>query len=267
MAESEAAAPVSGEIKKKRGGIGAVLDRKDEEIAHLKAELEKERAERASPVNVFTTGSTEPTTVIEAAITPSAPPSPAPEGYDITRDPLGWITDETDTVYLIGRVSHILMWRGYDDKLGKQDKKYLMFNRDVQWVSNPFKPRTFRSRAEEDNYAADNFQWHLFEIHQEKAVEAYAGRDPIPKRAIVYVEDYEGLDMSGRPKGKRTPCSDVPMREFVRHALITNPSNLWLWTDWHEYRKGCLNLNRPNPYGKGIEDTSNVPVRQGFIKD
>ena len=53
---------------------------------------------------------------------------------------------------------------------------------------------------------------------------AYAGIDPLPKKAIVRVEDFKGLDQFGRPKGTLSESSGIPLRELVRSLLQMSPN-------------------------------------------
>jgi hypothetical protein len=266
MAESDVAAPVSEE-KKRRGGIGAVLDRKDEEIARLKAELEEERAAKAATAQPITTGSTEPIPVNEAATAPATPPSPVSQGYDPYKDPLGWIAvKDIERVALVSTDTHLVL-SPIVRMHGVPRTEYgptVRCSSSGEW---PYCPFEFRgsSDTETREMKLRNKEFHHFHIDTYMAQDVWSKkRTPeVPKDAIVAVSDYKGIHPTGRwPLGKKSPSSGHGLTEVIRFLLQNNPGRVWIHYGTHE--EACcqwIHWKKPNPYTSEYAMTGGSPLR------
>ena len=198
---------------------------------------------------------------IEAVVTPVATvpatvAEPTPNistAYDASVDPLSWITEEVYEVHIVGRIYGVRGRRSVTDLRGTQEKTMLSADRTAPWVSCPFD----YSHPDPDyqrQLEILNKMWWIFTLGREFAEEVYSGYDPIPERAVIAVENYQGRDRKGRVLGPKTPASSDPLREYTRWVLQTNPKTMWLNDDaGHYVKNGFITKGFPNPYGHGVQ--------------
>lgn len=224
--------PASG---RKKRGVGAMKEKYEARIAELQEQLARSEMRDA-------TG-------------PMPAPAPVAEGtYDPSRDPLAWISKENDVweVPLVGRVHSVRGRRSYDDKRGRQDKTFLSAERTNEWISCPF-DFSSKNPQEDRELKWQNRKWWHFTVTREFAESVYSGFDPLHTEAIVDPADFDEVDDFGRPKGRRSPCSDDPLREYVRWVLQTNPNTMFICVDGSNLSsKGWVRPEKPNPYGAGV---------------
>lgn len=248
-----------------------------DEIERLKAENEALRSGQAPPVvttHVQTIGVVPeitmpppegPFSIVDPVRSVSTPPKPKPlvevfaeqdaakVATEAVDDPLAWITEDTDAVYLVGKET-FLQSTIHKIRVGFKCEidypKSLKFYQDTVWGKCPF---VFEGRNPQETADLQHINRHHFHFVAERewADEIFEyPRNPEPKKAIIAVEDFGGIHRAtGWTTGKKSTLAQpiVRLREWVRHSLQLNSGRLWI-NKGHHIDEPMVDEQNPNPY-------------------
>lgn len=222
----------------KKRGIAAMKEKYEDRIAELEAEL----AAKGTAMGPSTGRAAAAVHAMEATFPKS--------GYAPTTDPLAWIDESVDSVYLVGdnlylTGSTVNVPRGAKPEDVVEDVKAYA---DKDWVNCPFRV-VGRSQEETNNLRIMRAKYHHHRVDRFYADRVFASKwGPMPKKSCVRPEDFHGYDHQRQPHGQKTACSTDTLRELVRYYCQRYAGHIWID---YTYHRGQIDFGMPNPYGKG----------------
>lgn len=201
---------------------------------------------------------------------PGGLPDDIDTAYHEELDPLRIVRGDEDEISFVSRASAVLRTPSGENaalhKIGANawKKDYLFAIGTRLWRSNPFDYGGATDEEKRANRKANEY-WHRLVVTQEDARMAFPDGHPkrdfrgpgdaampcAPGRAIVYPGLFRGISRRGQLLGRKTRCSDVPLREFVRITLQYGCSAVYFDTDsppWETHP--LVDRSLPNPYAR-----------------
>lgn len=226
------------QAKRKVNSFGLQLAKRDARIAELERQLAEGRAGVAAPA------------AAPAERPPPAPPAAQPKDAD----PLAWITEDTEEVFLVGRDS-ALLGHMFPTPPGLKREDYrepLAAYGSMPWSTCPFSHKGRNDEETRNLRIMNSAYWH-YRVDRFWASGFFAGKyAEMPRTAIIDPAAFSGADrLTGVLRGGKAKASGIALRELVRWWLQKYAGNLWL--DAGRNPKGAVDWKNPNPYGRGSD--------------